>query len=253
MSKIKVFLDRNIISESVIIEPSPKTETIRWGDRNFESTVSGYRRKPLYNNWKDEEVACLPTIARLANENHIELFEAQEVNFEGWSAVIGARGTKGDIFRDTIINRVSDAVDRSYLASQTIEQVTSRDQVISFCRLLQKITPETLQNHPKLWDRFPKFMQDNIRNIDRFHSLLGALPYERHLPDALHLWSSETYSADYFLTIDQKFINALTKTAKIHLPTIPLRPTELLQMLAISELDPLPITEFGFLSFMEMH
>ena len=111
---------------------------------------------------------------------------------------------------------------------------------------------QTLAKIGLLWNRLPGTMQTNFRNLGRFHELVDALPAEQHWPDALHLWTAETHGAGYFLTMDKKFINALTKTARIDLPTKPVRPSKLLADLGIKNRDPLPIEDLEFRSYFEM-
>ena len=124
--------------------------------------------------------------------------------------------------------------------------------MIDFCRFLRKATPQLFEETPELWDRLPEKMQANLHDLGRFHELIDALPYEKHWPDALHLWTAETHGAEYFLTLDQKFINALTMTARINLPTKPARPSQLLDDLGIQDRDPLPAEALKFYNYIEM-
>ncbi len=252
---VKVFLDRNVSARSVIIEGAIKSQRVQWGPIEQEVAITGWRRKPMRDGdarWIADEVACLPTVARLATDGTIALFESHETSFEALSASTGARGTKGDIFARAAINRVTDAVGRSYFRTGTIAQVASRQDVIDFCRFLRKATPQLFEKTPEFWDRLPQTMQANLRELGRFHKLIDALPTERHWPDALHLWTAETHGAGYFLTMDQKFINALTKTARINLPTKPARPSQLLDDLGVEDRDPLPIEDLEFHNYFEM-
>jgi hypothetical protein len=95
-------------------------------------------------------------------------------------------------------------------------------------------------------------MRANLRDLGRFHDLIDALPHEKHWPDAMHLWTAETHRAGYFLTMDKKFINALTKTARIDLPTKPARPSQLLADLGVEDRDSLPAEDSKFYNYPEM-
>ena len=251
----KVFLDRNVSARSVTVEGAIQNQQVQWGASEVDVAITGWRRKPMRDSdsrWIATEVACLPTVARLATDGTIALFESQETRFEALRASIGARGTKGDILARVAINRVPDAVDRFYFRTGTIDRIASRQDVIDFCRFLRKAAPEFFEKTPDLWNRIPETMQANLGDLGRFHELIDALPTERHWPDALHLWTAETHGAGYFLTMDQKFINALTKTARIDLPTKPARPSELLDHLGIQDRDPLPAEGFNFYNYFEM-
>lgn len=245
----KVFLDRNVRARSVIIEPAVYHKVTQWGPTEQTIPLHGWRRKALHDGdarWIAGEVECLPTVARLALDGVIALFEAREATAESLQASPGARGTKGDIFAGTPITQVPDAAGRSYFGSRTLDQVASRDDVIEFCRFLRKSTPQSLQGMPRFWARLPSEMRANLQRIGRFHELIDALPHERHWPDALHLWTAETHGASFFLTTDKKFINALTKTARLSLSTRLLLPSDLLADLGVTERDPLPVSDFEF-------
>ena len=98
---VKVFLDRNISARSMIIEGAIQSQRVQWGPIEEEVAITGWRRKPMRDGdarWIVDEVACLPTVARLATDGTIALFESREINFERLRASTGARGTKGDIF-----------------------------------------------------------------------------------------------------------------------------------------------------------
>ena len=252
---VKVFLDRNVSARSVIIEEAIQSQKVQWGATEVDVAIAGWRGKPLRDGddrWIAGEIACLPTVARLATDGTIALFEAHEARFEAMLASQVARGTKGDIFARVAINRVPDAVDRSFFRPGTIDRVASRPDVIEFCRFLRAATPKLFENTPELWDRIPDTMQANLRALGRFHELIDALPTERHWPDALHLWTAETHGAGYFLTLDQRFINALTMTARINLPTKPALPSQLLADFGIKDRDPLPAEALKFYNYPEM-
>jgi hypothetical protein len=204
------------------------------------------------DRWVAGEVACLPTVARLTTDGTIALFEAHEARFEALLASQVARGTKGDIFARVAVNRVADAVDRSLFGTGTVDKVASRQNVIDFCRFLRGATPQLFEKTPELSDRLPETMQANLRDLGRFHELIDALPYEKHWPDALHLWTAETHGAGYFLTMDKKFIRALTMTARINLPTKPASPSQLLADLGVVDRDPLPAEALKFYDYFEM-
>jgi hypothetical protein len=66
---------------------------------------------------------------------------------------------------------------------------------------------------------------------------------ENHYRDALHLWTAEVNGLDYFLTADKTFINVMTKTSRVPLPTRPISPSDLLAELGVTQIDPLPIVD----------
>jgi hypothetical protein len=113
---VKVFIDRTVSARSVIIEGAIQSQQVQWGPFDEQVAITGWRGKPIRTGderWVAGEVACLPTVARLATDGTIALFEAHEARFEALLASQVARGTKGDIFARVVINRVADAVNRS--------------------------------------------------------------------------------------------------------------------------------------------
>lgn len=246
---MRVFLDRNIISRAVILEPAVQMKEIVFGGVAQELPISGWRRKPLRHGdvaWIENEINSMPTLARLGKDGCVEFFESQETTFEGWSASTGARGENGDLLSKVPIKRVPTAVDRSYFASQSLAQVASRQKVINFCKFLRSIDVSRLERIPEIWQKLPREMQFNLLNLERFKKLTSALPTERHWPDVLHLWTAETHKADYFLTLDRKFERALTMTAKINLVTSVCSPSKFLDDMGVKDLDPIPFEHSKF-------
>ena len=248
-----VFLDRNILSLGIVIEPAVQSQTINWGGQNITSDIHGYRRKPLQGDWRDEEVASLPTIISLVASGVLKLFVGREVAFEGLKANVVGKGTKGDLFKDVEIALCESPIDRSYFKSQTIDQVCDSGELIKFCETLVKINPAMIEKVPEFWDRLPANVQENFGNLDRLRSLLDALPNKRHWPDAFNLWSAECSQSDYFLTTDRRFINALTKTAQIELPVSLMTPSQLLADLGVTDREPLPFKQDEFINMMVAH
>lgn len=253
-----IFLDRNVIYHSVILEPATEESSIEWGSHTVSGPIHGYRRKKLPE--KEElkllnDIASIPTIALLAKRNQIRLYKGQEVHFEGLSVSISANGTKGDLFRNVEIKIVDSPIDRSYFKSQSLDQIWDGEELIEFCDTLLNLNVDMLSGVPKFWNQIPERMRANLNqdNLSRFKVILNALPHRKHWPDAFHLWTAETHGAAYFATVDYKFINALTMTAKIELPTKLVSPSKLLDELCIEDREPLPFDGEGFISLALVH
>ncbi len=252
---VTVFLDRNVRARSVIVQGAAERRKVQWGPKIHEVEIGGWIKTPPRQGdgkWMEDELVCLPTIARLAKQRVITLFESNAVRVESWLAGSGARGTRGDIFAGVDIRQMADAVNRSYFRSGMIDRVVDRKEVIEFCRFLRQITPQMLEGSGGAFQRLPAQMQANIRGIDRFHVLTDVLQAERQWLDALHLWSAETHGANYFLTFDRKFINALTKSAHVNLPTKPVLPSELLEDLRIQDRNSGLIEDNRFYSMLDI-
>lgn len=211
--------------------------------------VIGYMRKPLpnlKNQWKRNEIECLPTIGRIAREGKISLFTYFELQSEGWKRS-DSFPTKsiGNIFSGVSINHAEAAVDRSYFFQMELGQFIKTQQVIEYCKWLMTPGIEKLVDRLSGNPAYPLWMLNNIRNVQRFRDLCHGLA-EKQYPDVLHLWSAEVNGSDLFLTIDGKFIRAMTKSKSINLPCKPVSPSELLDMLQIKERDPFEFQEGQF-------
>lgn len=249
----QVFLDRNILSKSIIIDCAVEQQLLKWGDTSITSGIHGYGRKRLKNDWTDDEVACLPTIALLVTNGLLKLYVGGEVRNEGIRARGVGKGTAGDLFRNIDIGYRASPIDISYFKSLTINQISDGRDLLEFCETLIKIDVSIIKGKPEIWNRFPEYMKANFNNIPRLKKMLEALNHKQHWRDAFHLWSAECYEADYFLSIDQRFINVLTKTATIELPVPIVKPSELLEKLEVREREPLPFEIEEFINFSIAH
>ena len=63
---------------------------------------------------------------------------------------------------------------------------------------------------------------------------------DEKLRDIFHLWTGETNNIEYFLTIDKRFINAISQNQRSNLPCKPIAPDDLLSELNVLERDLLP-------------
>ena len=256
MSSSKVFLDRNVLAHSILVEAATQEKRILWGDQEHLVQVAGWQsKKPLNggSEWVAREISCLPTIAKLSACEKIKLFQSEEIVVEGWKASVGARGTNGDIFSKVKIETVPCAIDRSYfMQTSDFAKYIDKNSVIEFCNFLNELNVDLLKNYAEFWSNLPDWMRANLQRIDRFHELLNAVASKNHWADALHLWTAETIGADFFLTFDRKFINVLTRTAIIELPTKLVHPSRLLSELGIEERVPLPFQGCEFIDFHKM-
>ena len=248
----RVFIDRNIFALGVIIEGAVETQEVQWGGVKQELNIHGWRRKRLRDKNLRIQIECLPSIARLIREGSIEPYTSMEIELEGFSASIGMRGTRGDIFANIIMPLVPIYVDRSFFGGLSSDQCVSRKDVIDFCKFLISLNPSDLERRVTLWERFPNGMKKGIKEINRFKDICGALTVEKHFPDALHLWTAEINDAEFFLTADGKFIRALTQSSRLALPTKPVLPQDLLKEIGVTQRDPLPVEDFEFHSLCEL-
>lgn len=244
---IRLLLDRNLRDQALRARPASRVQTTRRGNREYRAQIAGVIGKELpklpQEAWLREQVLCLPTIASLAREGRLVLFSCTEVDVEEMRASMPLQNRFGDIFEGVRINRLSSAVERTYF-HQTIDfrEYVSGDSAASFIRdfllkLDEKQFLPLLEQHMNL----PAFDLENLRNLRRFKEICEDLHSDGQLRDAFHLWTAEVHGLDYFLTADGRFIRVMTDTKRIELPTRPICPVQLLEVLDLPRLDPLPL------------
>lgn len=240
-------IDRSVLGHMVTVEPIVREESIQWGNHAASVPVSGMRRKPrqLCDPWLRDQVATLPTIARLAREGMLKLYTYAELGFEAFHASVGLRGVKGDLLGDLEIKHLPSAVERSKFQQSDIFAHAQRERFDEFYEFLLKLPDGLLESTPNLWARFSDFEQSNLRSLARFREISQNLP-AKHYADAYHLWTAEVNNLGYFLTMDKKFINFMTQTVRCKLPCVPITPRDLVAGMGITELDPLPIDDSEF-------
>jgi len=238
----KVFVDNCVISHAEILQGA--IQEVR---PPFSGVVKGFQRKPLPSGteqWLGDEIRCLPTVARLAREGKISLWTYFETQSEAWKRQGSfPRIPFGSVFQKVPIMTVDPAIECSYFIQAKIGDYVKPERLIGFCRFLIKKVGELIGS--KEAQSLPPSMQKNLSDVDRLRELCTGLA-EKQFPDAFHLWTAETHGLEYFLTVDRKFINAMTQSKNTPLHTYPCTPAELLNVLGVVDRDPFPFKEGVF-------
>lgn len=246
---MKVFVDNCVISLSDTMEGAFKEQNLAWGDSIQRIRIAGYIRKKLPSEdqaWKRDQIECLPTLGKRAQEQKIALYTYSEINFEGWKRSGSVFANRfGNVFSGVHFSHVDSAIERSYFFQSELSEYLKKDQVIDFCKWLLTPNIESIAAKLAPTKRYPEFLLQNLQKVQRFRELCEGLS-EKQYPDAFHLWSAEVNKMDLFLTTDRKFIRALTETKKMDLPCTPLSPSQLLDQLGITEREPFKHKEGQF-------
>ena len=244
--KYTVLVDNCVIQCGVVIEPAVKRRILTWGGKNSCVDIHGYAPKPkLKDNeqWKQEQINCLPTIARLAQEKHIDLYTYDELHMESIQASMGCNGLRGDIFSPVEFKQALQPIERSKFFQMELDEYLKKQTVQQFCEFLIHVDVKKMKTLPILND----FERKNLKAIGQFKALCSQLS-ATHYPDALHLWTGEINNLDFFLTIDKKFINAITESCNVKFHCKPISPDSLLNLLAVAERDSVPFRNCDFIS-----
>lgn len=250
---ISVLIDRNVTQHAIIARPKAVNTILRWGGACHLLEHFTLRKKPSLpesQSWLQDQIGCIPTIARLACEGKLSFHTHNELMFEEWRDGRDAgksdrivRGTVGDLFAGINMAKVPLAVERSWF-SQTIDfgKQISKEELTAHCKFLISLDTALLEREPLIWDRLPDFVKRNLGNLDFFKELCRGLAESQYV-DAFHLWAGEASGLDFFLTVDKKFVNSVRNTFERAHHCEPVFPDELLDRFGMVGRDPMPTVE----------
>lgn len=236
----KVLVDNCIDALTSTTRPATKECEVLFGNGIYKAQIAGYERRPPFgprDQWKQHQLECLPTVARLAHESRVSLYSCQEVRFESWLR----SGTipEGDLFAGFQLHKAEAPIERSRFFQSDFSEYIRRDAVIKFCKWLLQPGIESMAENPVIQARIPEFEINNLRKVERFRELCRGRG-EHQYPDAFYLWTGEVNGLNYFLTTDRKFIRAMTQSTRTPLPCVPISPEDFLTKMNVSDRDPIP-------------
>lgn len=244
---IRILVDNCILSHSEMLEGAKLTKYDDEGKMKAEWL--GYIPKDLPHDkepWLSEEIEWLPTIAKKAGVNDIQLYSYPELRNESWHrSVINKIGF---VFADIEIKEVESAVERSYFQQSDLSLHLKKERIIDFYKSLLNFDPSKADFDSPMFKRLPPDMVTNLKNIERFKTICKDIS-DNQLLDAFHLWSAETNNMDYFLTVDKKFIRVMTQSKSIDLPCPPISPSQLMDKLNEDKKTPFKYQKGEFIDF----
>jgi hypothetical protein len=208
-----------------------------FGNRLF--LIEASPAKSPYERWKQTQMECLPTIARLAREGTLRFYTYQELEVEAWRNPNGFPAQPfGNVFAGIEIASVESAIRRGHFHTDLVEH-NKAESLIEFCKWLLDGRSARWAKAPSVLGKLTDFEKRNLQQIDRFKTLCRHIP-EKQYGDGFHLWTGEVNSLSNFLTTDAKFTRTVSKLGKLKLPCSPISPSDLLDELGVRERDPLP-------------
>lgn len=239
---LRILIDNSVLSLS---------DTMQGVVKKFKSTLDAvqscnifaYERRPSPKEseaWKGEQISCLPTIARLAREGRIQMHSTPELGYEALrrpgsfpSNIIG------QLFADIHIEELNTPIERSRFFQLPIEEHLSTKLMVQFCKWLLEVDGERLAKSDRIQTSCSEFEINNLMGLGRYRELCRGLGEGQYL-DAFHLWSAELHKISHFLTVDKKFIRAITTNKKLKSTCLPISPSDLLDLLDVVDRDPFP-------------
>jgi hypothetical protein len=235
MEPISLLVDNAILSYGNV------AETISVPVPNYGNRLLLIAAKPARSaneKWLQNQIESLPTIARLAREGRVSLNTYSELEFEfGRSKTSFPANIFGDVFQGVPISRVNAPIERSFFFQEDLSSYVQKESQTKFCRWLLCLSPGV--NVGVLMQRVGGEQINNFKNLDRYREICRSL-HPTHFVDAFHLWTGEVNRINYFLTADGRFVRALANDRTLQLDCRPIFPADLLDVLKVSERDPLP-------------
>ena len=209
INRIKALLDTNIWLSTVTHDLLLVPKTVKWGEIFVTADVATEQPRKLRNKTQEKSDAiydALKAIAVMSKEGRVILYRSNETQFEEMHLRRPSlRGTELDAFSGIDVEFVHGPLRRDF----TITAHSSREE---------------------LKGEWYEFL-GNIRH-PRFLELRTAIPAKKHTADLYHIWTAEHNSLDCYITLDQKFVNAVALPKPIETSVIVCTPTEFLKWAA---------------------
>lgn len=268
---MRVMLDNSIPGHSQLCDWEMGPQGPLFGPRNQHFEVLGLRRKtPNPNPVFQSEIDSLFTVGRLIREGKIVAFTYSELDCESMWQHIGDPGL--DALAECKIERCPPAVDRSRFQGGLFpgfarkggkrDRKTGLDSShsqIAFMQLLCDLTNHSVSELISLGKPrgLTDFEIESLRNLSSFKQLCRLSGSAENYPDMFHLWTAQRNKMEAFLTLDSKLANIAnqigrTKGVTIDYPTKVLRPSELLSLLGVEKLDPIPLPHGQFYTLIDL-
>ena len=210
---MKVLFDHTIRQDAIRGEHGFIYESYRSGHNNLLKAF--HNSRPDRNDWKQEEIDCLPKIAKLCRQLKITPYTTEELEGERFRALKFPPPNYDDLFKGIEFRMAKCPMVRSKWGI-SMEQYIAKEDVKNYCKLF------FLTSSPERTQKFITGMRNNSRKslsdfeekcLKRAH-IFKKICFginETHYPDALHLWTAEENRLDVFLSNDKKFRNVIDR------------------------------------------
>jgi len=211
---VGVLADTNIWLSTVTHECVYSPQTLHWGNSIITVDVATHRPRRLRNKTQEESnkvYADLKQVADLVKSRNVTLYESDEVLLEGLNLRHPTlRGTEFDVFRGITHERARAPMPRTFIIDSTYSPKEARD---NWHKILSKI------DHPRFLELKKKMSV-------------------KHLADLYHVWEAEHNKLQFFMTLDVKFVHAVSYPHPLKSSVKVCTPSELVRLLCASEARP---------------
>ena len=190
-----VFLDTSALkfASAALPRMQPRSQSIRWGDKEFDVIVHDFvtinPNERISNEQLKAEVNLLADLANLGKDGTVDFVIQVETELESWG--LPKMDSETGIFFGAPITRIDAPIE--YGRTMFAAGSNSRDMQYAFLAGL---------DHPR------------FREIQK---ITGAYqgknpPNRNQLLDAWHLWCAEGHGCNFFLSLDQKLGDAISRS-----------------------------------------
>jgi hypothetical protein len=200
------------------------------------------REKPKAS-WHQIEIESLPSLAKLARDGMLE-FCYNRISIEEFWRKPGGFGSRrfGYLFAGINSAWVDAAITRQVLFQSADSKISgSKEHLQDFCAWL--IDHADGLKDSKITKLFSEFEQESFNQLDRFIRICRDIS-PKHRDDAFQVWTGERNNIPYFVSTNRNFINAIRNDKKLVMACQPVLPTTLLDILEVTERQPMPY-EYG--------
>lgn len=247
---MRILVDNSVLRDAIVAEFDTRPHSAIWGGHEEVTKVAMMRRRPLPPTdqaARRKAILTLPTVVRLAREKKFDLVTYEELNWERAHGRNPAVATRGDLFARVEMPHVEPAVSRSFFQQSLIEDYWTKEALTKFCKFLLNLDANAIELAASR-KNLPSKSAQSLRDLKRFKELCRHA-HEGHLTDLFHLWTGERNGCEHFLTMEKRMCNWIRARPNDTTRCAPVRPNELLNILGITDLDPMPFEEGSALDY----
>lgn len=229
---ISALVDTNVIRWMTQSTRYMVKRTIKFDGHEHNFDVPIVTDRDLPSDWRADEIGLLPELVGHEKHGELVLFRSLELLQEQGQAVQIGRALPKDLLGEVRFRHARAPVERGRFLSLASGEYVRTEWRGWFCRTLLDAYKNGLLERLMDSVALSSFEQESVHEFGRYAQICSAI-HEGHHVDAWHHWTAERNRIDYFVTLDRRFINAMTQTARLPLPTRPVLPSELLEAVRI--------------------
>ncbi len=171
LSPVSALIDTSVWRLGEFMKPVKVPHSFTLGGHKQTVQILAMRRAGPYEAWKERQLEALPTIAKLARQGTVKLF-----NYADVPVVFARAPVERSRFQQVPMDEHADM--RTFVRFGKIpwpkRPVTSnadKRALVGFCKWLLSLEVAQLKTRPTLMSRFSDFERRNLKSLDRFEEI----------------------------------------------------------------------------------